>query len=165
MLSKPALRKTHLRRRAGRLESPRFCHHAFGAFCRNGVQHSCRKKLCWSISRGIETAINKHRFAVHFPVECRWAKADDLLLSPANGRESAYIAVHMYKGMPYKAYFETLEAIFKAHGGRPHWGKMNTCTAKDFQKMYPDWHQFLAIREKMDSNGIFMNAYFGQLIG
>jgi len=115
--------------------------------------------------RDMETAINKHRFAVHFPVECRWAKADDLLLSPANGRDSAYIAVHMYKGMPYKAYFETLETIFKAYGGRPHWGKMNTCTAKDFQKMYPDWHQFLAIREKMDPNRIFMNAYFRQLIG
>lgn len=115
--------------------------------------------------RDMETAINKHRFAVHFPVECRWAKADDLLLSPANGRDSAYIAVHMYKGMPWKPYFETLEAIFKAHGGRPHWGKMNTCTTENFQKMYPDWLQFLAIREKMDPNRIFMNSYFGQLIG
>jgi|APTNR8051073442_1049403.scaffolds.fasta_scaffold01292_3 FAD-linked oxidoreductase len=115
--------------------------------------------------RDMETAINKHRFAVHFPVECRWAKADDLLLSPATGRNSAYIAVHTYKGMPHKAYFETLEAIFKAHGGRPHWGKMNTCSATDFEQMYPDWHQFLAIREKMDPNRIFMNAYFSQLIG
>ena len=67
--------------------------------------------------------------------------------------------------MPHKAYFETLEAIFKAHGGRPHWGKMNTCSAADFEQMYPNWHQFLAIREKMDPNRIFMNAYFSQLIG
>lgn len=118
-----------------------------------------------SALRDMEMAINKHQFAVHFPVECRWAKADDLLLSPANGRNSAYIAVHMYKGMPHKAYFETLEAIFKAHGGRPHWGKMNTCSAADFEQMYPNWHQFLAIREKMDPNRIFMNAYFSQLIG
>ncbi|NUN99375.1 MAG: FAD-binding protein [Saprospiraceae bacterium] len=112
--------------------------------------------------REMEAAIHKHKFAVHFPVECRWAKADDLLLSPANGRDSAYIAVHMYKGMPYKAYFETLEAIFKAHGGRPHWGKMNTCTASDFQRMYPDWNHFMAIRERMDPRRIFVNLPFNQ---
>ena len=116
------------------------------------------------VLRELEAAINKHRFAVHFPLECRWAKADDILLSPANRRDSAYIAVHMYKGMPYKAYFETLEAIFKAHGGRPHWGKMNTCTADDFRRMYPDWQQFLTIREKMDPHRIFINRWFETLI-
>ncbi len=116
------------------------------------------------VMQEMEAAINKHRFAVHFPIECRWAKADDLMISPAQGRDSAYIAVHMYKGMPYKAYFETLEAIFKAWGGRPHWGKMNTCTAQDFEQLYPEWGRFLELRHEMDPARIFVNPYFEGLL-
>ena len=37
---------------------------------------------------------------------------DDIWLSPAYGRDSAYIAVHMYKGMKYAAYFGEVEKIF-----------------------------------------------------
>lgn len=48
---------------------------------------------------------------------------DDIWLSPAYGRDSAYIAVHMYKGMKYAAYFGEVEKIFLKYEGRPHWGK------------------------------------------
>ena len=39
---------------------------------------------------------------------------DDIWLSPAYGRDSAYIAVHMYKGMKYAAYFGEVEKIFQS---------------------------------------------------
>ena len=39
-------------------------------------------------------------------------EGDDIWLSPAYGRDSAYIAVHMYKGMKYAAYFGEVEKIF-----------------------------------------------------
>jgi FAD-linked oxidoreductase len=113
----------------------------------------------------IAECIQKNRFRVHFPIECRWVKADDISISPASGREAAYIAVHMYRGMPYNPYFEAVEAIFRQYEGRPHFGKMNTCTAQDFQKLYPHWNKFLEIRQKLDPDKVFLNNYLQEVFG
>lgn len=111
------------------------------------------------VMRKIDAVIRRRRFAVHFPIECRWAKGDDAWLSPAYGRDSAYIAVHMYRGMPYRDYFQTLEEIFRDHGGRPHWGKINTAGAGDFAALYPRWRDFLELRNQIDPAGVFLNDY------
>ena len=70
--------------------------------------------------------VNSKQFNIHFPIESRWVKGDDIPMSPAYKRDSAYIACHVYKGKDCQPYFNALETIFRAHGGRPHWGKMNT---------------------------------------
>jgi len=106
-----------------------------------------------------QTAIEKNRYAVHFPLECRFARGDDIWLSPAYGRDSAYIAVHMYKGMPYKQYFEDLEQIFLRYGGRPHWGKLHTLKAAQLAELYPKWDDFQRLRAELDPNGMFLNDY------
>ena len=62
---------------------------------------------------------------VMFPVEIRVAAADDIWLSTAYGRDSAYVAIHQYLGMPYQEYFKLFESIAGSAGGRPHWGKMH----------------------------------------
>lgn len=111
----------------------------------------------------IEACVERERFEVHFPVECRFVHEDDIWLSPAYQRESAYIAVHMYRGMPYKAYFEAIEAIFQRYQGRPHWGKMHTQTAHNLEKLYPRWHDFRSIRASLDPKGIFLNNYLKTL--
>jgi FAD-linked oxidoreductase len=113
----------------------------------------------------IEECILKNRFRVHFPIECRFVKADDIMISPARERESAYIAVHMYRGMPYNPYFEAIEKIFRQHGGRPHYGKMNTCTYADFKNMYVDWDKFIALRDELDPEGVFLNDYLRGIFG
>ncbi len=111
----------------------------------------------------IEACVERERFEVHFPVECRFVHEDDIWLSPAYQRELAYIAVHMYRGMPYKAYFEAIEAIFQRYQGRPHWGKMHTQTAHNLEKLYPHWHDFRRIRVSLDPKGIFLNSYLKTL--
>ena len=63
---------------------------------------------------------------VMFPVEIRVAAADDIWLSTAYGRDSAYVAIHQYVGLPYREYFRLFESIAIAVGGRPHWGKIHT---------------------------------------
>lgn len=35
----------------------------------------------------------------------------------------------------------------------------HNCTRKDFEKMYPAFQRFCAIREKLDPTGMFLNAY------
>lgn len=111
----------------------------------------------------VKHTIEKENFRVHFPLELRFAKADDIWLSPAYGRDSAYIAAHMYKGMPHKPYFNALEKIFRKYEGRPHWGKMHTLTAKALAKSYPKWEEFHQIRKQLDPKGIFMNDYLGSI--
>ncbi len=107
----------------------------------------------------IQACIEQHQFAVHFPVECRFVHSDDIWLSPAYQRESAYVAVHMYRGMPYQSYFQHMEEIFKRYQGRPHWGKMHTQTAESLASLYPRWHDFRRIRAALDPQGIFLNDY------
>jgi FAD-linked oxidoreductase len=115
--------------------------------------------------REIDACLHRYRFNVHFPVECRFVRADDIDLSPANGRDSAYIAVHMFKGMPHEAYFEAVEQIFKRYEGRPHWGKLNTRTGAEFRKLYARWDDFQALRARLDPDGLLVNPYFERVMG
>lgn len=111
----------------------------------------------------IKACVERERFEVHFPVECRFVHADDIWLSPAYQRASAYIAVHMYRGMPYESYFTQIEAIFQRYQGRPHWGKLHTQNAQNLEKLYPRWHDFRRVRASLDPKGIFLNRYLQAL--
>ena len=117
-----------------------------------------------TVLREIEICINQHRFQVHVPLGCRFVRADDIWLSPAYQRESAYIAVHMYRGMEYESYFRHVEEIFERYYGRPHWGKMHSQDASRLAALYPRWHDFRRIRATLDPYGVFLNAYLSQLL-
>jgi FAD/FMN-containing dehydrogenase len=71
----------------------------------------------------------------------------------------------MYVGMPYTAYFDGCEAIFRNHHGRPHWGKMHGLTARELRDMYPMWDRFHALRRQLDPTGLFMNDHLTHLFG
>ena len=113
----------------------------------------------------IQARMARERFNVHFPIECRFVRGDDIWLSPAYGRDSAYIAVHMYKGMPYERYFRAIEAIYQPYGGRPHWGKLHTLDAATLASRYPHWDDFRRVRAALDPQGIFLNDYLRRLLG
>jgi FAD-linked oxidoreductase len=105
------------------------------------------------------------RYAVNFPIEVRFVSPDDALLSPAHERETVYVAVHMFKGMEWEPYFRAVEAIADEHGGRPHWGKRHFQTAATLAARYPAWERFAAVRERMDPDGVFSNAYTDRVLG
>ncbi len=117
------------------------------------------------VVREIMGMIERERIRVHFPIECRFVKGDDIFLSPAHGRDSAYIAVHSYRGMPHEDYFRRVENIFRNHGGRPHWGKMHTLTGKELAKLYPKWEAFKEIRARLDPKGMFLNEQLRNFFG
>ena len=102
---------------------------------------------------------------VMFPVEVRVAAADDIWLSTAYGRESAYVAIHQYVGLPYQDYFRLFESIATAAGGRPHWGKMHTRDAAYLGGVYPRFADFLLIRDSLDPSRRFANPYLQQVFG
>lgn len=115
--------------------------------------------------RELKTMVERSNLRISFPVEVRTAPADDITLSTASGRESAYIAVHMYRGTPYQAYFTAAERIFTAHEGRPHWGKIHTRGADYFAQAYPRFAEFTALRDRLDPDRLFGNAYLRRVLG
>ena len=62
-------------------------------------------------SRGSSKLIEANGFNINFPIEVRVVAPDDILLSPAHGRETCYIAVHLYQGMDYEPYFRAVEEL------------------------------------------------------
>lgn len=115
--------------------------------------------------RELAAFVEQKKIQVHFPVEFRYVKGDDIWLSPFYGRDSVAISVHQYQGMDYEPYFLGAEAIFRNHGGRPHWGKMHNLTAKELAPLYPKWDDFLALRERIDPKGVFLNPYLHRIFG
>ncbi|MDQ0372174.1 FAD-linked oxidoreductase [Cellulomonas humilata] len=102
---------------------------------------------------------------VPFPVEVRFAAADDLWLSTAHGRETAYVAVHQYLRLPYARYFAAVERIVAQVGGRPHWGKMHWLEAEQLGALYPRFADAQRVRAEADPTGVFSNPYLDRLLG
>jgi L-gulono-1,4-lactone dehydrogenase len=115
--------------------------------------------------RELKQLLDDSRFQVGFPVEVRTAPADDIPLSTACGRETGYIAVHMYRGTPHEAYFTAAERIMTAHGGRPHWGKLHSRDASYMASVYPRFEEFTEIRDRLDPDRVFGNDYLRRVLG
>ena len=113
----------------------------------------------------IRNMIDNRGYLLNFPVEVRFTAADDIPMSTAFERESAYIAVHVFKGMEYEAYFKDVEAILKNYGARPHWGKLHFQDASDLSTQYRRFDEFLALRNRLDPERVFANAYLTQVFG
>ena len=116
------------------------------------------------VLREIDKWIRRHQPAVSFPIEYRYVKGDDIPLSPAQGGDRVFIAVHAYHRMPYEAYFKGIEEIFQAYGGRPHWGKMHTASPAYLAQVYPQLPKFLSLCERYDPQGVFRTPYFERLL-
>ncbi|MCG7206235.1 MULTISPECIES: D-arabinono-1,4-lactone oxidase [Streptomyces] len=115
--------------------------------------------------RELKAMVDRSDLRISYPVEVRTAPADDIALSTASARDSAYIAVHMYRGTPYQAYFTAAERIFTAHEGRPHWGKVHTRDAGYFAEVYPRFGEFTALRDRLDPDRLFQNDYLRRVLG
>lgn len=129
------------------------------------MEYALPREAAVGALREVKAMIERSPLRVSFPVEVRTAPADDIALSTASGRESAYIAVHLYRGTPYQSYFTAVERIMTAHGGRPHWGKVHTRDAEYFAEVYPRFGEFTALRDRLDPERLFGNDYLRRVLG
>jgi L-gulonolactone oxidase len=113
--------------------------------------------------RAARVALERH--PVSFPIELRFSAGDDALLSPAHARESAFVAVHVFRSMAYEAAFRDVEAALSGLGGRPHWGKRSFLGAAQLAPRYPRWDAFQAVRRELDPEGRFANAWLRDVLG
>jgi len=112
------------------------------------MEYNVPREAYEDVFKEVVKTVNSKKFNIHFPIENRFVKKDNILMSPAFGRDSAYI-----------------EAIFRAHGGRPHWGKMNTLTPNDIVDLYPEFSTFMKHRSEQDPDNLFISPYLDQLLG
>lgn len=111
--------------------------------------------------------LKNEKIKAHFPIEIRYAKQDDIYLSPAFQRNSYYIGIISYR--PYHTdfnffkYFRGFDKIMLYFDGRPHWSKNFQVSKKEFQKMYPYWNRFWEIQSKLDPQKMFWNSFIENL--
>jgi L-gulonolactone oxidase len=127
------------------------------------MEYSVPREQAVPAVRAARAALERH--AVSFPVELRFTAADDALLSPAHGRDSAFVAVHVFRGMAYEPAFREVEAALSELGGRPHWGKRSFLSAAELAPRYPRWDAFRAAREELDPGGRFASAWVRDVLG
>jgi L-gulono-1,4-lactone dehydrogenase len=133
----------------------RFTEMEYGVPRRHGPE-AARRVIEW---------VRSNRYPVFFPIEMRVAAGDDALLSPSHERDTAYIAVHQYRGMEWRPYFEAVEEIMGSYGGRPHWGKRHFQTAETLAPLYPEWSEFQRARDELDPERTFTNEYAQRVLG
>ncbi len=109
-------------------------------------------------------AVERHD-EVYFPIETRFVNADKAWLSPFHDRASASIAVHMGHTQNHSFFFSEIEPIFRRFDGRPHWGKLHSLGAGDFETLYSRWRDFEAVRRTHDPTGRFLNPHLRRIFG
>jgi len=128
-------------------------------------EYAVPREAVHHVLAGLRRLVPRLADPVAFPVEVRVAAADDIWLSTAQGRDSAYVAIHQFVGMPYLEYFTEFAAIAAEVGGRPHWGKMHPLGAGALRALYPHFENFLRVRAETDPAGVFANPYLDRVLG
>ncbi|WP_245993028.1 D-arabinono-1,4-lactone oxidase [Xylanimonas allomyrinae] len=116
------------------------------------------------VLRELDAWLHRTAEPVPFPVEVRFAAPDDVWLSTARGRDTAYVAVHQYVRMSHRRWFDAAERILVAADGRPHWGKLHTRTAEHLARHYP-LDDVARVRGAFDPDGVFSNPYVDAVLG
>jgi len=129
------------------------------------MEYAVPRAALVDVVRDLKRWVEAEREPVTFPVELRVAAADDIWLSTAHGRETAYVAVHQYHRLPHERWFAHAEAVATAVGGRPHWGKLHGLDAESLAGRYPRFADAVRVRRDVDPGGRFANAYLDRVLG
>ena len=129
------------------------------------MEYAIPREACAEALNRVRRMVTDSGFFLNFPVEVRFTAPDEIPLSTASNRESAYIAVHIYKGMNYVPYFKEVESIMNSYQGRPHWGKLHFQSAATLASRYPQWDVFQAVRNQVDPKRMFSNQYLETVLG
>ncbi len=102
---------------------------------------------------------------IDFIVELRFSARDDAWMSPGGGRDSCWIGAYAAHTRDRQQYFGAVEQQALEWDGRPHWGKQFRATSDQLRPRYPYWDEFAALRERLDPDAMFDNAFLNRLFG
>ena len=98
--------------------------------------------------------------------EIRTVAADALWLS--SSFEQDVVGFHFTWVLDKAAVYAVLPAVEAALlplGARPHWGKCFVATAEDLAPLYPRWNDFRRLRNDLDPERVFGNAFLDTVLG
>ena len=112
--------------------------------------------------RALKQIIDEGDMSITLPIEVRFVAKDNILLSPARGKDVCYIGVSTQPNA--NEVYARIEPVLKDFGGRPHWGKHFTLRRSEVEAMYPDsFEKFRKIRKELDPQGVFSNTLIRRL--
>jgi FAD/FMN-containing dehydrogenase len=111
----------------------------------------------------VRELMRRKHTSVAWPIEYRTVAADEILISPAQGRATVAISIHQGAELPHAEFFNDAEEIFRRHAGRPHWGKLHSLTGRELKELYSHWERFQSVRTRLDPHGRFLNEHLRRL--
>jgi hypothetical protein len=62
--------------------------------------------------------------------------------------------------VPYRSYFSRFASLLHtSFSGKPHWAKSHHLAPRDLRALYPRFDDFLAVRRRVDPQGVLVNEY------
>ncbi|WP_161594682.1 D-arabinono-1,4-lactone oxidase [Marimonas lutisalis] len=167
----PALRRAAVRLLMAAMSAEDFVDESWKVLCTtrhtrfNEMEYNLDARVAEdAICEVIEIMETRHPEVI-FPIEVRKTAQDSAWLSPFHAGPSVSVAVHVQATRPYEAAFRDCEAVFRAAGGRPHWGKLHTMTRDEVDSLYPNADAFRRLRARFDPEDRFLSPvlqpYFG----
>ncbi len=98
-----------------------------------------------------------------YPLEVRTVGADEAFLSPQHGTPTTVISVSGTPGTDYWAYLRSVDALLADFDARVHWGKLHFLTPERLHRLYPRADDFIAVRRRLDPEGVFLNDHLRPL--
>jgi FAD/FMN-containing dehydrogenase len=106
---------------------------------------------------------------MHYPVILRCTGPSNAWLSPSYGQDTCYFGFVVYYAddgslsEEGESFLHAVEEVLAAEGGRPHWGKYFDEALYDWPALYPHWEAFRQVREALDPQRRFANAFTTEL--
>lgn len=107
---------------------------------------------------------------MHYPIILRCTGPSQAWLSPAWQEPTCFFGFVVYYAADGTLSEEGLEFLRAAErllaeeGGKPHWGKYYDPTLYDWPTLYPQWSAFQEVRQQLDPQGKFLNAFMTELL-
>jgi hypothetical protein len=98
-----------------------------------------------------------------YPLEVRTVGPDDAYLSPNYRTPTTVISVSGMPGTDYWDYLRSVDGLLADFDARVHWGKLHFMTPERLQALYPQVDEFIAVRRRLDPDGVFLNQHLRPL--
>jgi L-gulonolactone oxidase len=109
--------------------------------------------------------VERERLAANFPLEARFVPGDRAWLSPAYGGDTCQLGAYTTDGPHRARFFAGFWEQLRPLGARPHWGKELDHDATELAALYPELDRFRALRDVLDPQRVFDNAFLRQVLG
>ena len=92
-----------------------------------------------------------------------YVKVYDAFLSPQYQTSTVVISVSGTPGTDYWAYLRSVDSLLADFDARVHWGKLHFLTPERLHELYPRADDFIALRRRLDPEGMFLNDHLRPL--